>query len=352
MANFRKILSIFFAINFALSFATPPTTQISSTSRSSANVTDRLSSAPTVGNLVKRDGRGFKRRFWIENIAKVVVWITQNPSIFPALANAAFPRGLTFHPKFQQRHLNADFAKHRAMLGDVDLSTYIASAAVGFVVESVFMDAVTKNLAVKLVSNGNIALENYVGKGGSSSNVKKTITILAIFVKGVWEVIHFECFGSDNNGRELKSETCQNDDLYDLNYDRTPVDGSGDPLESWVLHEDQILTAGKCLQGPRKRMQLCMQNDCNLVLYDYETVLWSSNTMGKDTVGSCNAVMQADGNLAVYGGGPKLNPVIWSSNTLRPFDMGPFRASLSGLGVLQLLREENGRTYTDRNFPN
>ncbi|KAJ0987829.1 hypothetical protein J5N97_006185 [Dioscorea zingiberensis] len=55
-----------------------------------------------------------------------------------------------------------------------------------------------------------------------------------------------------------------------------------------------------------------MQDDCNLVLYDYDGPVWASNTGGlaKD----CYATLQSDANLVIY---TTNNRPVWASNTNR-----------------------------------
>ena len=68
------------------------------------------------------------------------------------------------------------------------------------------------------------------------------------------------------------------------------------------LSTGQSLTSG--------RVELAMQYDCNLVLYDNGKPIWASGTYGSGS--SCYAAMQTDGNFVVYDN--RNNP-LWASNT-------------------------------------
>nr|AAK59994.1 antifungal protein [Gastrodia elata] len=83
-------------------------------------------------------------------------------------------------------------------------------------------------------------------------------------------------------------------------------------LAASQLNAGQTLGTGQSLaQGPD---QFVIQNDCNLVLYDSNRVVWASGTNGKAS--GCVLRMQRDGNLVIYSG----SRVIWASNTNRRDD--------------------------------
>nr|AMZ79755.1 agglutinin preproprotein [Allium ramosum] len=78
-----------------------------------------------------------------------------------------------------------------------------------------------------------------------------------------------------------------------------------------ILLNREWLYAGQSLEeGPYRFM---MQDDCNLVLYEYSTPVWASNT-GVTGKSGCRAVMQADGNFVVYD---RDGRAVWASNSIR-----------------------------------
>ncbi|MGX9727580.1 MAG: hypothetical protein ACTFAK_09745 [Candidatus Electronema sp. VV] len=67
-----------------------------------------------------------------------------------------------------------------------------------------------------------------------------------------------------------------------------------------VMQSDQYLWGdySEYIISADRRFKLIMQGDCNLVLYQGSTALWSSGTHGDGN--KCWAIMQGDGNLVVY----------------------------------------------------
>lgn len=78
------------------------------------------------------------------------------------------------------------------------------------------------------------------------------------------------------------------------------------------LNPGQQLTRGERITSQDGRYSLLMQDDANLVFYDGGNPLWATGTTGTPAQ---VAIMQADGNLVVYGsdGG-----VYWALDRLRP----------------------------------
>nr|AAB64237.1 mannose-specific lectin [Allium sativum]CAD10670.1 lectin [Binary vector pGV4223] len=78
-----------------------------------------------------------------------------------------------------------------------------------------------------------------------------------------------------------------------------------------LLTNGEGLYAGQSLDV--EQYKFIMQDDCNLVLYEYSTPIWASNT-GVTGKNGCRAVMQRDGNFVVYdvNGRP-----VWASNSVR-----------------------------------
>nr|BAP75574.1 mannose binding lectin [Allium fistulosum] len=78
-----------------------------------------------------------------------------------------------------------------------------------------------------------------------------------------------------------------------------------------VLVNNEGLYAGQSLVV--EQYTFIMQDDCNLVLYEYSTPIWASNT-GVTGKNGCRAVMQADGNFVVYDVNGR---AVWASNSRR-----------------------------------
>jgi hypothetical protein len=76
-----------------------------------------------------------------------------------------------------------------------------------------------------------------------------------------------------------------------------------------ILPSGARLQRGESIWAPSGEFKLSCQSDGNLVLYRDRTPLWSTGTAGME-VREC--VMQADGNLVLYGHGRQ---PVWASNT-------------------------------------
>ncbi|KAK1320133.1 hypothetical protein QJS10_CPA03g01748 [Acorus calamus] len=74
-----------------------------------------------------------------------------------------------------------------------------------------------------------------------------------------------------------------------------------------ILYTNEILSDGASLTYAGYR--LTMQSDCNLVLYDNNRAIWSSDTY--NCASGCYLKMQSDGNLVIYSN----NGVVWASGT-------------------------------------
>ncbi|KAI0512222.1 hypothetical protein KFK09_012860 [Dendrobium nobile] len=68
------------------------------------------------------------------------------------------------------------------------------------------------------------------------------------------------------------------------------------------LHSGEHLSIGN--------YKFAMQTDCNLVLYENETVLWASKTQGVGT--NCNLYFRVNGELLIISG---LGSPVWRSET-------------------------------------
>ncbi|XP_020576869.1 mannose-specific lectin-like [Phalaenopsis equestris] len=76
------------------------------------------------------------------------------------------------------------------------------------------------------------------------------------------------------------------------------------------LLSGERLNGGESLRS--MNLQLIIQYDCNLVLYDSNSAIWASGTGGSGS--GCYLAMQNDGNLVIYD---YSNRAIWASNTGR-----------------------------------
>ncbi|KAG9442087.1 hypothetical protein H6P81_017941 [Aristolochia fimbriata] len=76
-----------------------------------------------------------------------------------------------------------------------------------------------------------------------------------------------------------------------------------------ILYSGERLSTGQYL-AYGEAYGLIMQEDCNLVLYDYKRPVWATNTGGIGR--NCYCAMQVDGNLVVYTPDGRS---IWASNT-------------------------------------
>jgi hypothetical protein len=92
-------------------------------------------------------------------------------------------------------------------------------------------------------------------------------------------------------------------------YDTDPALPSGPQAQGDDMQPGEVLNPGQSIKSANGRYTFVYQTDGNLVLYDGGTALWASGTDGRP-VGVC--IMQADGNLVIYG--PGVQP-IWASNT-------------------------------------
>jgi Papain-like cysteine protease AvrRpt2 len=75
-----------------------------------------------------------------------------------------------------------------------------------------------------------------------------------------------------------------------------------------VLWPPDALAPTERLRAPSSPLQLVLQTDGNLVLYDSGTAIWASGTNGRAV---SQAAMQADGNLVLVGPGG----VVWETRT-------------------------------------
>ena len=76
-----------------------------------------------------------------------------------------------------------------------------------------------------------------------------------------------------------------------------------------VLWPPDALSPKERLHSPSGQLQLLLQTDGNLVLYDGQTAIWATGTNGQAV---SQAAMQADGNLVLVGPG---GTVVWEART-------------------------------------
>lgn len=100
----------------------------------------------------------------------------------------------------------------------------------------------------------------------------------------------------------------------------TPTDA--DTRNANVLSPHETLLSGNSLKNAK--WELKMQEDCDLVLYDFGAEIWSTGTSGKGT--GCYLKMELTGDAVVYN---ESGDQIWSSDT-------------SGMGVSVLVLRNDG----------
>lgn len=76
-----------------------------------------------------------------------------------------------------------------------------------------------------------------------------------------------------------------------------------------ILFPEQILCSGKSIKN--RNWELKMQDDCNLVLSNFGSGIWSSNT-SKGEAAACHLKMELTGDAVIYD---ESGDQIWSSNT-------------------------------------
>ena len=76
------------------------------------------------------------------------------------------------------------------------------------------------------------------------------------------------------------------------------------------IQPGEVLSSGQSITSTNGRYRLTYQGDSNLVLYDGNKPLWTSNTWG-NSVGVC--IMESNGNLVIYNAEGRQ---VWSSNTM------------------------------------
>jgi hypothetical protein len=91
------------------------------------------------------------------------------------------------------------------------------------------------------------------------------------------------------------------------------------------LYKWQHLTPNDSLYTENHIYQLVMQGDCNLVVYQTGTAIWSSGTSGRGT--GCHAEMQGDGNFVLYN---SAGTALWWTGT-------------SGLSISMVSLQTNGK---------
>uniref|UniRef100_A0A671Y2N7 Mannose-specific lectin-like n=1 Tax=Sparus aurata TaxID=8175 RepID=A0A671Y2N7_SPAAU len=102
-----------------------------------------------------------------------------------------------------------------------------------------------------------------------------------------------------------------------------------------TLLKNEELQRGEYLMSNNGRWKAVLQDDGNFVLYDDGKVVWASNTHGSDGYRLC---MQPDCNLVIYNRG---NVPKWATNTYQPKEVEMCRVVLTDEGKLELYRDEH-----------
>ncbi|KAM4534149.1 B-type lectin plumieribetin-like [Odontesthes bonariensis] len=98
------------------------------------------------------------------------------------------------------------------------------------------------------------------------------------------------------------------------------------------LSKNDELRKGDSLMSNNKKWMAIFQDDGNFVVYGWKPV-WASDTYGSDAIRLC---MQADCNLVMYN---QCNAPKWSTNTYMSTECKMCRLHLTDEGKLELYRE-------------
>ncbi|EFA75174.1 hypothetical protein PPL_11248 [Heterostelium album PN500] len=110
---------------------------------------------------------------------------------------------------------------------------------------------------------------------------------------------------------------------------------------SQKLYNDQVLTSPQSIRNGDCRMVL--ENNGNLIIfkYDFNQVMWASNTFQKGRA-PFRLIMQGDGNLVLYD---STNMVTWKSDTFRK-GVAPFTMVLNNDGTFNIIDGTGSSTYS------
>ncbi|XP_073344783.1 B-type lectin plumieribetin-like [Pagrus major] len=100
------------------------------------------------------------------------------------------------------------------------------------------------------------------------------------------------------------------------------------------LLKNEELHRGEYLLSKNGRWKAVFQDDGNFVLYDDGRAVWASDTSGSDGFRLC---MQPDCNLVIYD---RTSDPKWATNTCQSNEVEMCRVMLSDDGKLRLYRDE------------
>ncbi|PKU81335.1 Mannose-specific lectin [Dendrobium catenatum] len=86
-----------------------------------------------------------------------------------------------------------------------------------------------------------------------------------------------------------------------------PASCSSDSFNNVLISGYPLNAGGSLVQG---KYNFTMQHDCNLVMYESEVVIWSSQTGGKGS--NCSLVLQNNGELFIS---TAAGIIVWRSGT-------------------------------------
>lgn len=117
--------------------------------------------------------------------------------------------------------------------------------------------------------------------------------------------------GETNNLNAGKCQPLTGNGLYPrIRFvESNPFESPPAPTVSGAIASGHGLTPGHSWRSQDGRFTLSMQTDSNLVLYEGDTALWNTGTVGQHVA---FMIMQADGNLVLYNTSEK---AVWSSGT-------------------------------------
>jgi len=176
-----------------------------------------------------------------------------------------------------------------------------------------------------LQGDGNLVLYGPGGEAMWASNTNGHTKVWNVVMQTDGNLVIYDChnhplWASNTNGKPGASLIVQNDGnvvIYDtgnhpLWASNTVVPAQpAAPTQAGRLLPGQGLLPGQSIKSADGRFKFIMQADGNLVLYGPQgQPIWASGTNGRFDV--WDVVMQGDGNLVIYDGH---NHALWASNT-------------------------------------
>ncbi|RWR91678.1 mannose-specific lectin 3-like protein [Cinnamomum micranthum f. kanehirae] len=184
---------------------------------------------------------------------------------------------------------------------------------------------------LRMLPNCNLVLYDLSGKKGiwSSKTSQGSKVACHLKMESTGDAVIYndesgdQVWSSDTSGIGSSVLVLRNDgNLYVSTQHTTLTPTDADTRNANVLSPHETLLTGNSLKNAK--WELKMQEDCDLVLYDFGAEIWSTGTSGKGT--GCYLKMELTGDAVVYNEG---GDQIWSSDT-------------SGMGVSVLVLRNDG----------